>query len=301
MAYNEFLQNGIEGGIVGCLLLVLLLGSLLLFKMVNAGRINVSRNLTLKSDMVYVSAYAGVAAFGLMSFFNFTIQAIPVMALFVIYSGVICAHPSLKRYAVNKKRHKVIGAFLIVAGSVVALITVTGVYYNLLNKDAKCEAAAGSFSDSIEKLEHIGDHLNTNNEYWMNYGNVLLAQHDYPSALAKFERAEALSSDPNLYMKSAQCRAACQDLLGAKNDLLIANCIDPNRISPKYALMQILLEMRDTAGSVSMAHDILTNIPKINSAKNVKYQQAAQNMLNILDYRFKADEGTSPITVNTPN
>jgi O-antigen ligase len=84
MAYNELLQTFIEVGIAGIVVLgftsAVLIGNLRRKRIQHRG-----------SKELYIAIYAGVAAFLAMSMVNFTIEALPVLAVFITYISLLAS------------------------------------------------------------------------------------------------------------------------------------------------------------------------------------------------------------------
>ncbi len=83
MAYNEFIQQMVEGGLLGLLFPVCILLCLLIPPLADKDRFTGMSG----------AAYAGMIAFALMSMVNFTVQAVPVMCLSALYAAMYTVTP----------------------------------------------------------------------------------------------------------------------------------------------------------------------------------------------------------------
>lgn len=97
MAYNEFLQNTVEGGIIGLALLCAIFCYLLK---------PISFKDEDKEEEAYRAAYWGIWVFILMSLINFTIQAIPVMCVLLIYGAMLASSPYQRLLFVIHANHQ---------------------------------------------------------------------------------------------------------------------------------------------------------------------------------------------------
>jgi len=303
MGYNELLQNGVEGGVLGSLLLIFIFYSLLkvpVFKKHSTNRENLQL-LSEQESYQYIIIYIGVAAFVVMSVFNFTLQAIPVLCLFIFYGAILTSHPYLKRYDIPG--HPFFQDFVNLEGlklytrrSIAILAVVFGllmtfqisklVYYNYLNNQARLEKGYGNYATALTLMGHIEDHLNGDESYWTNYGNILFSVKNYAAALIKYKQAITLISDPAIYSKLAQCYLKTGDYAHAENAFLTAAYIEPGRVAPRFALLNLYLKMNDTIKTVNEAKLIVDLTPKVPSQRVSNYKYHAMLIMNKLNHPY---------------
>lgn len=298
MAYNEVIQNTVEGGIVGGLLFIFMLFSLLYFPLKsNSTKIQDSKHIANNYPIV---AYAGICIFITMSLVNFTIQALPVMFLFVIYSSILSANsPSIslpkglliwnKLISENNKKKYLLAyrLCLLVIGLCFMYMTGNLIIDNLKNKQAALLTKKGNYEKSLNILTSLQNRLNIYESYWVNYANTLFLDKDYKHATIVFKKAKLLTSNPMIYLQAAICDEKTGDYKSAYKNLTIAKNMEPGHLAAKFALMNLSLKMRDTAGCVNQAQNIMETVPKIRSSEAIFFKSRASLLLQRLGYSYE--------------
>ncbi len=277
VAYNDAVQNFVEGGIVGLLLYAVFLCSLLF-----AGTVT-----TVKSPEFH-TAYTGVLTFGSMSFFNSVEYAIPVFGLFIfcasglsMYTVVGPRFPQLKLTLHSKT-----------ARGVAALLAFLGIY--LLGWQgqkaiiARKINVAAEFSrqhkekEALALLKPMQKVVSGSNHYWYVCGTALYQQERYLSAIKQFEKAAHHTSDPDLYLKMSNCYLKLGNYSEALNRCSTAMNMVPSRMYPRYTLMRIYQSKKDTLHSIEAAEALLEQTPKGVSREAPFYKKAAKMLLDSL-------------------
>jgi O-antigen ligase len=300
MGYNEFLQNGVEGGLVGMLLLALTFYSFLRVSFDKGRDDAVSANTTAETKAItckgFKASYAAVVAFIIMSVFNFSIQAIPAMCLFMLYSALLLVHTQSKSYSITREyaqnkvfyfsRRFIVGSFFCLAGMFFCWYILIAIRGNYLNKIAQIEAKKGHYNVAINIMNTIGADLNSYESYWTNYANITLDIRDYDHAIVRYAKAINLTSNPSVYMKIAQCYEEHGDYSNAEQNLLIAKYIQPNRMQPPFILMNLYLKMKDTSKAALEARWIVAIQPKVPSKETDFYKYNANMVMNKLGHPY---------------
>jgi O-antigen polymerase len=300
MGYNELIQNMVEGGFIGLLLFGGILLSLLLTSITTKEKKNYGHT---------AIAYAGIVAFIIMSLFNFSIQGIPVMCLFVIYSAITAVNApelfSRSRVAnttmaenrpVKGMTTWIYGTLLIMTGTGGLYLTVLFIHDNLLNKQAQLLTKQGNYQQSLNILGTLSPRLDAYESYWNNYGNTLLANKDYSNAIIKFNKAALLTSDPKLYTNMAICYEQTGDYTSAKDNLVVAQCIEPNLFLPRYKLMNLYFKMDDTVSTLKEAQNIMQLVAKIPSRQIVFIKYKTSLLMEELGHPYNARLNKKPLT-----
>lgn len=266
MAYNEFLQNAVEGGISALLILIFLFLSLLI-------------PFSLKSSIEVIGAYTGIIAFVCMSVFNFTVQAIPAMALFILYAAIVSINIKPKLNYSFRFRTIPIFCILFPFGICIGYTQLKVAKASAESRKAFSLSAKGKSDLAIYLLSQLEEELGQSEYYWTNYGVAYLRLKKYAEALQKFKKAARLKSYPRTYIHMA----FCYQKLG-NTDSAIAACITaknmiPNRLTPLYALMMIYANKRDSGNAITMAKQIIETPSKIPSAEANYYKLTASKIL----------------------
>lgn len=287
MAYNEFLENAVQGGVLGLLFIGALFLVLLRAPIFPAPV--TSRQSKDEPENYFIVAYAGIAAFAAMSLCNFTVQAIPAMCLFILYASCLSAHPSLRRFPVGKwerpfnlKYSFLLNMGVVFLGLFLLYQNVSTGYASVLNKRAATEAKHGNNQSAIQILSPLAVRLTTYESYWTNLALIYMAEKDYITAITLFDKAKAYTSDPLIFVKTAICYQKIGDYQNAENNYLFAKYAEPSRLSPKVALMNLYWKQKDTIKAVIEAREIIGQKLKIPSKQASRYKYQAQLLLKEL-------------------
>jgi O-antigen polymerase len=268
MAYNEFLQNAVEGGIIALILFITFFISLLVSK---------KNKIYAPSVELEVSA---IAAFVTMSFFNFSIQAIPAMCLFIIFAAIRCTIGTTKKSTTSSWLATSLGIVLIGFGVSIFFSQVSLASSFVKTKEAVKLSNEGYNAYAVDILQPLSKQMENSEVYWISFGSALYNQNQYKQALEKFIKASTITSTPSLYVQIANCYYKQKQFDSAINAYNIAKNISPNRISPRYALMKTYEEMKDTLNAIKTATEIIIMQPKIQSSEAKYYNQEATKLLD---------------------
>jgi len=275
MAYNEFLQNAVEGGMIALSLFSAFILSLLLK----------SKKQKQPIPPPAALAVSGIAAFAAMSFFNFSVQAIPVMCLFIIYAALIIStsKPIISFAALQNK--KFISSILCLSG---ILIFTTQI--SLANAFAKTKEAInlskdGYNAEAIQMLKPLSSKMQNSEAYWVNFGDVLSNQKDYKKALFSYKKATTITSSSFLYMNIGNVYFKLHQFDSAINACTTAKNIMPSRLKPRYALMKIYEAKNDTVNTVKTAKELITMQPKFQSKEADYYKEDAIKTLSVYNLK----------------
>ena len=258
MSYNEFLENLFEGGIIGLvlfigLLLALLLGSTSLrgTKQPNAPTPTTLHNtplgdVGLNGGMFF--AYAGIATFTTMCLFNFTVQAIPVRALFILYAAICCV---VSRHREAQGSLALSGSFFRIKAQVIAFsygtpfrvgVSILSVFLLLkllpLSKAYhQCEIIVETSDDLGEneagdELAALQNKMDKSTYYWRNYGDILYKASKNAEAVEKLQHATAFSSNPNIYLEVGNCYSRMGKFQKAITAITVSKNIQPHLFAP---------------------------------------------------------------------
>jgi len=296
MGYNEVLQNGVEGGLIGLVLLLLVFYSLLTVRLKNSPvsktGVKSTAPVAQPANLEHIAAYSGIAAFAIMSLFNFSVQAVPAMCLFIFYAAMLAGRAQKPRRTTKRLfdefsisiNRMVAGTALLCVGLWSGYCFTVIVYNNYLNKKAQTEAKAGSYQNALRILNQIGPGLNTYESYWTNYANAALGNKDLKNAALAYGKASCLTSNPVVYIKMAQCYEAAGNLPRAELSLQTAKYIQPNHLLPRFSLMNLYLKMNDTSKALSEAKQLADVQPKIPSKEADFYKYSANVLMSKLGH-----------------
>jgi O-antigen polymerase len=270
MAYNEYLQTAVEGGIIGLILFLLLL-AMLLFGSTHKILISTENSITPE-----IAAYAGIVAFAVMSLFNFTVQAIPVMSVFIVYISI--AGKNYKQIylpLVYKTFKQVAVAVFMVIVFFVAASQISLAKAYATNKTISNIIREGKSKSAIVQLTDLQTKLQLSDTYWINYGNSLLQQGEIKNAIEKYKSALNLQPYYQTYLLIGECYQKIKIYDSAAFYGNSANYHAPGRLKPKYFLMNLFAEVKDTINALRKAKEIIYSDLKIQTDAVVSYKNDA--------------------------
>lgn len=274
MAYNDYLEQGVETGLPGAILL----SSFYLILIVKA-----YKNKRIKA----LSTICGFAVMSTVSFVYSTIQAWIVLISFGAY------------VLSDTKKVRTITSSIVVSTVCVSVCCLLLIRYcelaysqmELHNYESKFENKEFVELDEINKLK---TQIGTSEAFYSFLGDVQLKNKNYHDALCSFQKASLYTTDSKLFFSIFNC---CDKLGKTVEGIVyikkISNIVPQNMMS-----RNILLKWYDHVGmyqkALEMAHDITDTKLKVTNPRSIQYQQGAKyyidnherNSLNIYNQKI---------------
>jgi tetratricopeptide (TPR) repeat protein len=124
-------------------------------------------------------------------------------------------------------------------------------------------------------LKPLQGTLSTSDSYWQNYGRLLFEQKKYATAVTLFNKAKAFTSNPDVYLQIGYCYELTGQMALAEKEFEVAACMLPNRLTPRYALLQLYLRKKDTAAALKQAKEMVVLREKVPSAQAAFFKKEA--------------------------
>ncbi len=278
MAYNEFIEATIDGGIIGLIFFVSFVSLLFYIGLKYCKETNSDKQLL-------VATLISILVMLLMSFVNFTITAIPIMCLFIISAGFI-GHSSLsfiKSIQIPLRGIRIAGNALIVIGSFFLIKNANAAYYQYKIKLATNSASDKNYENALDILKTIPIEKRFHENYHQALGNIYYAMNKKTDALVIYKEASNFYSSPELYQQLGNCYLANKEYQQAILNYEIAKNIQPNRFTPRYLQMSLYVELKDKAKAFQAAKEIVLLDEKIPSEQTAFYKKYAAKVLNFLN------------------
>lgn len=282
MAYNEFLQNAVDGGLLGLSFLIIAVVSTALIAFNNIYRNIKNDGISNKENRVCFSAFI---SFLVMSTVNFTIQAIPVFCLFIIYSALLQPNSLvsdtskwyLKTFSI--KRVYIFGVLLVLVSTYLTINTFGIAQADYHNKIAYNYLKVGKNEKAYNIINSIDGELDHDSNFWINKANILYSLAHYKEALVNFNKAKQLSSSPNIFMKAGNCYIRLKMYDKAATEYQQAVLLHPTRFVYRYALMNAYQAANNKEKLLKTAREMVALKPKIPSQQANNYKNAAWQIL----------------------
>lgn len=271
-AFNEYLQIGLEQGLVGLALFIGWLG-LLFYKGIKNKR---------------YACCGGLMSLAIFAFSSYPLQ-LPEFWVVLIFLGVMSVTPDKDEIRENQAESnghrwgKQI-FFMGIAILGIGLFWMQKDHYKAYQQWNKAQMFYNNkaYEAALEVYEPLYPLLKHKPEFLFEAAQSLSKTGQYEKANEYLERAVLLSSDPMLYYVMAKNEQCLGEYRQAEKHLLHAIDILPERIYPYYLLMNLYTEPSYfQPAKLKMAIDsVLTKKPKVESSAIKEMKEKARSMLN---------------------
>jgi O-antigen ligase len=256
MAYNEYIEQTIEGGIVGLIFYC----AFLIF--------SIYSSLKRKDG----EAFAVILTVFAASLFNFVIQCLPLCLLLFCY----CASLNNSKMVKISRIYIVVIAFL----SLVFLINQSKVMFAQIElKRALTLVNNGKKARALNILTKKERSAGTSEVFLRNYGKILMLNKNYGKAKVILEKSSVCSSNPDIYYALSDCYAQIRDFSKAEESLQIITKMIPSNLKSRYRLMCLYLSLNKRKEAKCIARKIIDMQPKIKTNEGEFYKKEAMHVL----------------------
>ena len=260
-AFNEYLQVGVEEGLVGWLLLLTLVGVAVGYCLRDKGKAGV------------LGAIVAMLVFSLTSY--------PLSVLPICISSVALlalAAPWEMRWRVGRWRVGVLALGLLVGCGLVCREAQGGkrAYVSWRQLSFVGSYAYGDYGEDFEKLM---PYFRRNDRFLFAYGKALAAREHYEASTEVLSEGAARSSDPMFYNLTGNNYLALGQVEKAEECYWRAYYILPNRHYPLYLLTKLYNETGQVEKARAMARCLLDKKPKVMSTAIREMQDYARSVL----------------------
>jgi tetratricopeptide (TPR) repeat protein len=276
MPYNDFLELGVEGGVIAILIWLIFYYQLLKYF-----------NPKLSQQGYFIPL---VVSFGIIQITNFGFQAIPANALFILFLGLAknprVGQPSSLMTNNNRavyQKSKVSQWLVPIAGLIISTIllikisSLTNAFYSkwILSKSTVTEDTVKAYKDLDQKLEGYSS-------YHESFGDMYIALRQVRPALQQYQTALERSSNPDLLAKVGYCHQLLLNFDSSEYYYLQNNSMQPHRFIPQLYLLKLYKQKKDTAALLSKAQEIVTMPIKVRSKKVFEIRHYAKSIIDSL-------------------
>ncbi|MBR3522089.1 MAG: O-antigen ligase family protein [Prevotella sp.] len=270
MAYNDYLEHGVDGGIIGMLFLA---GFYVL-----AIRMSVRRK-----DR---PATATLSAFAVMSMTNFVTASIQPWLMAVCLASMSLTdgeHLDADRKTPDGKslQHLLPLLAIICTGLfIVARMTLSQVELKHLEDRIKS-------GRRIPDAEFAGleNRIYSSEAYWRTRFANNIRNGDHAAAIVSAGKGLMLTSNPSLLLMQSSCLLQQKDTAGAVKNLEDACHMQPSLLYPKLYLMRLHTANGDTAMALRRAGEIISTQPKVDNEDARLIRREAKTLIQ--KYRQK--------------
>ena len=271
MAYNDFLEHGVEGGVIGMLFLAW-------FYAMTITRAKKTPSLT---------GWAGVglfSAFAVMSLVNFVVAGIQTWLLVVCCATVVAAGSSRAdepEEAVGGHSlllQRLVSVALVVFVLMLSVITgrMTYAQYHLERIEERMSAGE-AVSDSV--FADLENDIYSSEAFWRLRAHGLMRTGDYGQATLCIDNAMRYTAAPQLCYMAHRCLSGlgCEDDgIGYINEVYHTQ---PTLLLPKLILMRFYDSKGDTVTAMKYANEIVNTAAKVSDRKTAAIVREAEMYL----------------------
>jgi uncharacterized membrane protein len=268
MAYNDFVELTIEGGVIGLLIWILFLSLLFHHSIKNK-----------QNQLLPI-----LISFLIIQCTNFGFQAIPVVILFLTIIGVETVGETWYSEDTDKflTRPTLFWRFpslmLIIGGvSLFIFIKVSVLSNAFYQKNTLAKESFGA--ERVNKLLSLSETLGTYASYQESLGDGFLQASNYQKALPRYLLAAEKTSMPAVYSKIGFCYQKLNQFDSSQKHYFIVQNMEPQKLSPHLALLNLYHQKRDTGNLITEAKIIANMRIKIKNKRSVEIKNYADSIL----------------------
>lgn len=276
MAYNDFVELGVEGGLIAVFFWLLFL--FILIKQIT------------KQPKSSVSLLPIVLSFIIIQLTNFGIQAIPVMVLFLLYvsyfnptfstskeSSSLNQSVAQNNWLTPLRKVCVVAVFIISSIYTITVFNLMASFYKNWMQNNKSPNAILFYN-----YRSLNQSLHGYPIYHEKYGDALLNANQTSEALKQYKFALQNTSSPDIITKTGFCFQQLKIYDSSKHYYTITENMQPNKISPKFMLLKLYLQKGDSTMIKAKATEIKNMNVKIRNRKAQEIKKYADSVLTIL-------------------
>ena len=271
MAYNDFLEHGVEGGVIGMLFLIGF------YVLIIKDSPLPSKGGRCLSAVLY--------AFALMSLVNFVVAGIQTWLLVVCCAAVVAAGSSGKYDEPEEVSsghslllQRLVSVALVVFVLMLSVITgrMTYAQYHLGRIEERMSAGE-AVSDSV--FAGFENNIYSSEAFWRMRAHGLMRTGDYGHATLCIDNAMRYTTAPQLCYMAHRCLSELgreADGIGYINEVYHTQ---PTLLLPKLILMRFNDSMGDTITAMKYANEIVNSDAKVNDRKTAAIIREAEMYL----------------------
>ena len=262
--FNEYLQIGVEYGILG-----LLLFTAIICRAIYTG--------------IKIKRYAVVGSLGALLIFAFMSYPFSILPFVIVFVFLLASCGTDIKPAVSKKstgRYATVGWF-----GLLLAITVVGSYSRISTYHAYKKMNTAFFlkinglrKDVLSVYEEIYHELNHETHFLFDYANMLKNAGEYAKSNRVLQQGMKISCDPVFYNLTGINYQLMKNYTAAESYFMKSTHVVPNRLYPHYLLMKLYIETGDEEKAREAAAIVLTKEPKVQSTAVREMREEARKL-----------------------
>jgi O-antigen polymerase len=267
MPYNEYLEQGIEGGIPKLLLWIAFLVSLFF-----------TSKVVIAEHYLLIMARAGILGFAVMGLFNFVLTALPAACMFILFAGIIAAQAntsSLSFRAIKMRGFRPAAALIFIAGVCCVYYITHEMKACRINRKAAALVKKQQYIQALSLLNAKNVVLPQSDLYALNKAAAFKGLGNSDSAIIVLQHTAQYSSHPVLLTQLGRAYSDARRFTEAEQIFNQLHFMEPGRLSPLYELMLLYNLWGRPKESEAAAKMILQQKTAINNIRTEKIKKEA--------------------------
>jgi O-antigen ligase len=254
-AFNEYLQLGLETGIVGLLLFLSMVV------------VAIAKGIKLRNYGA-VGALCALLIFASMSY-PFSMLPFLIVFVFLLADVVNCNGSTLNSNGRITVANRTLANSILIVNLLVVAFCLNNRYpaykaYKDWNM-AKALYNMQMYAETKDGYIRLAPYLSDRVEFLFEYGQVLSKTGEYRKSTEVLSLATRISCDPMLYNVIGKNHQALKNYEAAEQNFLMATNIVPNRMYPYYLLAKLYNETGDRKQFYEAVNQVLQKEPKVHS------------------------------------
>lgn len=261
-AFNDYLQKGVEEGIVGLLLFLLIVFILI----INFFKTWKNRDIP-KKDVSF-SLFISLLTILISGCFSYPLQYISINLYFYFYIAVLSSILIKRRslVSISKMSFNLIAIVLIISSFIFLNSQISRYKANLDWHKAVFDIKSGKRQVALGKYDKIYPVLRYNSNFLYNYGAELSVIGQYEHSIKILKECSLRLNDADVYTYLGNSYENLGKLNEAEQAYIQASNIIPHKLYPKYRLVYVYAKANEIDKAVEMAGVVLNTKPKIESS-----------------------------------
>ncbi len=274
-AFNEFIQQTIENGIIG-MMLILLVFIVSGFRFQDAGW----------EQQLPGVAMAGMINILVFALFSYPAQILPIKMSMVLYLATISSIVPQKEIAISGNRKYFICTTRILFPIIIFMLVFAGCRFIKVQTNAWHDWNSayrlyqfGAYDACLEDYEKAYPLLKTNGDFLTNCGKALSMAGQHRKAVEILKQAADHYPNIVVYTALGDSYKALGETARAEQAYLHAWYMNPSRFYPKYLLAKLYDESGQKEKAVDTARELLNKEIKVESTAIEEIQEEMQKII----------------------
>ena len=260
MAYNDYLEQGIEGGIAG---LLFLFAFYIIF-------------IATAKKKSLITEFSIITSLAVMSLFNFVYAGVSLWIMIVCTTGIIIGTKD-NSYIIHIKHHVVVLCIVLVSYwgyGIIQIIYAQAQLYKIRQNMQAHVFVNDSHYKSIEKA------IGSSEAFWYQRARTAIKNNEYQLACACLDKAHCYTSMPRILLSLYEVKKRLEEEDQSIKHIIAYSNMCPHKLLPRAILMRYYNQRNETNKAIIYARSIVEIEQKVYNPKAISFKREAMAFLN---------------------